>query len=117
MSEALRLADALPSIDNLKRIAASDSPTAIQNGLLNAIKWIQALERELNFERAASFRDQAASLEAERDTLRAEVERLQDTITGFCNGQKWAVDAWKNAKHNKPLFDAARAIEAAKEAK
>jgi len=73
-SEALRLADELPSIDNLKRIAASDSPTAIQNGLVNAIKWIQSLERELKFERAASFRDQIASLEAERDQLRAELE-------------------------------------------
>ena len=76
-SEALRLADELPSIDNLKRIAASDSPTAIQNGLVNAIKWIQSLERELTFERAASFRDQIASLESERDQLRAEVERLR----------------------------------------
>jgi len=77
-SEALRLAGELPSIDNLKRIAASNSPTAIQNALDNAIKWIQSLERELKFERAASFRDQIASLEAERDQLRAEVERLRE---------------------------------------
>lgn len=76
-AEALRLANELPSVENLKKIAASESPTAIQNGLVNAIKWIQSLERELKFERAASFRDQVASLEAERDKLREEVERLR----------------------------------------
>ena len=140
-SEALRLADELPSIDNLKRIAASDSPTAIQNGLVNAIKWIQSLERELKFERAASFRDQIASLEAERDQLRAEVERLRkdgdrldwldhevNTLSPAVTGDDdydWVVISHHMAKPhdreigraNTPRDAIDRAIEAAKEAK
>lgn len=75
-NEALRLAEP-PNIDNLKKIAASDSTTAIRNALLAAIKWVQHLEQSLKFEQAASFRDQVAELEAERDQLRAEVERLR----------------------------------------
>lgn len=75
-NEAMRLAEP-PNIDNLKKIAASDSTTAIRNALLAAIKWVQHLEQSLKFEQAASFRDQVAELEAERDQLRAEVERLR----------------------------------------
>ena len=132
-SEALRLAGELPSIDNLKKIAASDSPKAIQNALNNAIKWIQSLERELKFERAASFRDQVASLEAERDQLRAEVERLRPNALRYewlrdDINSDWAICEWS---HDEPdgigyyrdarapdVVDAAidRAIEAAKEA-
>lgn len=75
-NEALRLAEP-PNIDNLKKIAASDSTTAIRNALLASIKWIQCLEQSLKFEQAASFRNQVAELSAERDQLRAEVERLK----------------------------------------
>jgi len=118
-SEALRLADELPSIDNLKRIAASDSPTAIQNALDNAIKWIQSLERELKFERAASFRDQIASLEAERDQLRAEVERLRKPLTDerICELWSWSATAEAERTATTQQHAFARAIEAAKEAK
>ena len=127
-SEALRLAGELPSIDNLKRIAASNSPTAIQHALDNAIKWIQSLERELKFERAASFRDQIASLEAERDQLRAEVERLRPNARRY----EWLTEdhpkqetrVWVHQiamtfnTRGRGHIDAAidRAIEAAKEA-
>ena len=71
-NEALRLAEP-PNIDNLKKIAASDSTTALRNALLASIKWVQHLEQSLKFEQAASFRDQVAELEAERDQLRAEL--------------------------------------------
>ena len=81
-NEALRLAEP-PNIDNLKKIAASDSTTAIRNALLASIKWVQHLEQSLKFEQAASFRDQVAELTAERDQLRAEVERLKP------NAERW----------------------------
>ena len=64
------------SVSNLKAILASGSPTATANALRNSIKAIEALHAELATERALSFRDQVAQLEAERDSLRAEVERL-----------------------------------------
>jgi prophage DNA circulation protein len=49
------------------------------------------------------------ALTAERDSLRAEVERLRGAITHFCVGQKRAVDEWKAQPHIKPLFDIASA--------
>lgn len=90
-NEAMRLAEP-PNIDNLKKIAASDSTTAIRNALLAAIKWVQHLEQSLKFEQAASFRDQVAELTAERDQLRAEVERLMAAMTVPTiepNSQNW----------------------------
>ena len=74
-SEAMRLVEP-PNIENLKKIAASDSTTAIRNGLLAAIKWIQNLDQSLKFEQAASFRNQVADLEAERDEHQATATAL-----------------------------------------
>lgn len=74
-NEAMRLAEP-PNIDNLKKIAASDSTTAIRNALLASIKWIQCLEQSLRFEQAASFRDQVAELSAERDQHQATATAL-----------------------------------------
>jgi len=56
-------------------------------------------------------------VEAERDQLRAEVERLQRAITKFCKTHNWADDEWKALSNIKPLFDITRAIKAGKEAK
>lgn len=46
-----------------------------------------------------------ADTEAERDTLREEVEAMGKAISDFCDGNRWAVDAWKNQSYIKPLFD------------
>ena len=49
--------------------------------------------------------EQIAGLGAERDTLRAEVDQMTQAIAAFCEGNSWAVDAWKNRPDIKPLFD------------
>lgn len=93
-TEAERLAEP-PSIANLKKIAASNSTTALRNGLCAAIKWVQCLEMSLKFERAASFRDQVAELEAERDRLSAEVEALRADAGRY----RWLKDLKCNSLH------------------
>lgn len=50
---------------------------------------------------------------AERDTLRAEVERMHEAIAAFCDLNSWGADAWKNQPHIKALFDIDTARKAA----
>jgi len=35
----------------------------------------------------------------------AKIHGLEELVTAFCEGQKWADESWKNQKHIKPLFD------------
>ena len=46
----------------------------------------------------ADWMDLARRLQRERDELR-------QVISNFCEENNWAVDAWKNQGHIKPLFD------------
>jgi hypothetical protein len=46
----------------------------------------------------ADWMDLARCLERERNELRK-------IIVTFCEQSNWAVDAWKNQDHIKPLFD------------
>ena len=41
------------------------------------------------------------------DEARAEAARLREAIRDFVNGQSWAADTWKQARHIRPLFDIA----------
>lgn len=42
--------------------------------------------------------NEALKMQDERDELR-------QVISNFCEENNWAVDAWKNQGHIKPLFD------------
>lgn len=44
-------------------------------------------------------------VEAERDTLRTEVERLHSAVRAFCDATSWSAQSWKNQPYIKTLFD------------
>jgi hypothetical protein len=65
----------------------SDTPESDKN----SVEWDRANEAGCSL----AF---AQGIERERDELR-------QVISNFCEETNWAVDAWKNQDHIKPLFD------------
>lgn len=87
-----------------------------EGGELVRADFARELEQELREARAdAESWSQQADMHAtdalqyarERDEARAEVARLREAIRDFVNGQSWAADTWKQARHIRPLFDIA----------
>ena len=74
-------------IDRLRAIAGFDTATnemtCSQHVCWSAADEIERLERELETERALSFRNQVAELEQQRDELLAELDKLIDVVANI----------------------------------